>query len=68
MFGLGTGEVVLIVIVAFILFGPQKLPEIARGLGRAIRRFKEETTKMTEEVKKSTEDPTVKKDVPADKL
>ncbi len=51
MFGLGAGEILVIGVVAFILFGPQKLPEVARGIGRAIRRFKEETAAMTKEDK-----------------
>lgn len=54
MFGLGTGELIVIFVVAFMLFGPKKLPEIAHSIGKAIRRFKEETTKVTEDVKKSS--------------
>ncbi|MCS3917818.1 Sec-independent protein translocase subunit TatA/TatB [Fervidibacter sacchari] len=37
MFGIGTGELLVIFLIALLLFGPQKLPEIARWLGRATR-------------------------------
>ena len=37
MFGIGTGELVVILVLALLLFGPRKLPEIARSLGRAVR-------------------------------
>ena len=41
--GLGTQEIVLILIVLVLLFGAKKLPELARGSGRALRIFKAET-------------------------
>ena len=41
--GLGTQELVLIVLVVILLFGASKLPELARGSGRALRIFKAET-------------------------
>ncbi|WP_028660887.1 twin-arginine translocase TatA/TatE family subunit [Nocardioides insulae] len=43
MFGLGTQELVLILLVLILLFGATKLPELARGGGRALRIFKSET-------------------------
>lgn len=39
--GLGTGELVLIVVVLLLLFGSTKLPDLMRGAGRGIREFKE---------------------------
>lgn len=39
--GLGSGELVLIVIVLLLLFGSTKLPDLMRGAGRGIREFKE---------------------------
>ncbi len=39
--GLGTGELVLIVIVLLLLFGGKKLPDLMRGAGRGIREFKD---------------------------
>jgi sec-independent protein translocase protein TatA len=42
MFGLGVPEVAIIVLVAIIIFGPKKIPEIGSALGKTIRGFKEE--------------------------
>jgi len=39
MFGLGTGEILIIFAAALIFIGPKKLPELARGLGKGIREF-----------------------------
>ena len=52
MFGLGWQELVIILIIALIIFGPRKLPELGRSLGQAIRGFREGTVKATKEVKK----------------
>jgi sec-independent protein translocase protein TatA len=41
--GLGPGEIALILAVLVLLFGASKLPELARGSGRALRIFKDET-------------------------
>lgn len=38
--GIGTTEIVIIAVVLLILFGGKKLPELARGLGEAVREFK----------------------------
>jgi sec-independent protein translocase protein TatA len=40
MGGLGTSELIVIAVVALILFGPSKIPEFARSLGRAVSQFK----------------------------
>lgn len=42
MFGLGWPEVSIIVIVALIIFGPKKIPELGSALGKTLRGFKEE--------------------------
>lgn len=44
MFNLGFGEIVLILIVALVVFGPKKLPELGKALGAGIREFKKATT------------------------
>lgn len=40
MGGIGTSELLVIAVVALILFGPSKIPEFARNLGRAVNMFK----------------------------
>ena len=40
MFGLGTGELILILVIVLIIFGAGKLPEIGSGIGKGIRNFK----------------------------
>ena len=40
MFGIGAGEFIVILIVGLIVFGPGKLPEVGRGLGKALREFR----------------------------
>jgi sec-independent protein translocase protein TatA len=39
--GLGTQEIILIAVVALVLFGGKKIPELAKGLGEGIRNFKQ---------------------------
>jgi sec-independent protein translocase protein TatA len=39
MFGLGFGELILILLIALIFIGPKKLPELAKGLGKGLREF-----------------------------
>jgi TatA/E family protein of Tat protein translocase len=40
MFGLGFQELIIILVIALVIFGPAKLPQIGSGLGKAIRDFK----------------------------
>ena len=56
MFGLGTQELLLILLLVLILFGAKKLPEIMRGLGQGIREFKQASQEAVDEVKALTED------------
>jgi len=51
MFGLGMPELVIILVVALIFFGPGKLPELGSGLGKAIRSFKKASEGEDEEGK-----------------
>ena len=48
MFGLGTPELIVILGIAFLLFGGKKLPEIGAGLGKAIRSFKNGLSEVEE--------------------
>lgn len=53
MFGFGRFgpmELILILVVALLVFGPKKLPEIGRSIGKAIREFKSHSDKLTEEL------------------
>src|SRR5215475_7961510 len=43
MFNLGAGEIAVILIVALLLLGPDKLPELARGIGKFVREFRRQT-------------------------
>ncbi len=47
-FGIQPIHLIVIVIVALIIFGPQRFPEIGRGLGRALQEFRKGTREMTE--------------------
>ncbi len=46
MFGLGGGEVVLLLLLALIFVGPKKIPELAKGLGKGIREFQKAKNEM----------------------
>jgi len=58
MFGLGIWELLLILIVILLLFGGNKLPELGRGLGKAIRDFRRSSSEPDEiDVKSDKDDP-----------
>jgi len=50
MFGLGPWELLVIFVVIIILFGPKRLPELARSLGRSIKEFKHASQGLREEL------------------
>ncbi len=47
----GSGELLLILLVLLVLFGAKRIPELARGLGKGIREFKNATKEIEEELK-----------------
>ena len=57
MFGLGTQEILLILLLVLVLFGAKRIPEIMRGLGQGIRQFKQASREAVDEVKSLTEEP-----------
>jgi sec-independent protein translocase protein TatA len=54
--GLGTSEMIFIGILLLVFFGANKIPELARGLGKGIREFKDATKDVKNEIDKSLED------------
>lgn len=58
MFGLGFGELLIILVIVLVIFGAGKLPEIGQGLGKGIRSFKREVAKPDEiDVTPKSDDP-----------
>jgi sec-independent protein translocase protein TatA len=53
---IGATELILILAIALVIFGPSKLPEIGRTLGKAISEFKAQTSKVTEDLKVDSDD------------
>ena len=48
MFGIGTQELIIILLVALIIFGPKKLPELGRSLGRGLQQLKRASRDVTD--------------------
>jgi len=48
MFGIGMPELILIAVVALIVLGPKRLPDLAKSMGRAVREFKKATSELKE--------------------
>lgn len=55
MFGFGTQELVIILVIAFFIFGGKKLPEIGAGLGKGLRSFKDGLKEVNDEIKKESD-------------
>lgn len=51
MFNVGMTELILILVIALVVFGPGKLPEVGKALGRGIQEFRNATTSAKEEIK-----------------
>lgn len=54
--GLGTTEVIMILIAILLFFGAKRIPELARGLGKGIREFKDATKEIKNDVEGSMKD------------
>ncbi len=58
--GIGAQEILLILLLVIVLFGAKKIPELAKGLGKGIREFKDASKDITDEIKDA--DKSIKKD------
>lgn len=54
--GLGTGEILLIVLAILLLFGGKKLPELMRGMGKGVKEFKDAMNEPTGEKSEKKEE------------
>jgi TatA/E family protein of Tat protein translocase len=55
--GIGGPELMMIMFVILLLFGANRLPDLARGFGRAVREFKKATSGVEQEVRRAMEEP-----------
>lgn len=60
---LGGGEIVVVLLIVLLFFGSKKIPELARGLGRGIREFKDATSGVQREIEESMRDVPKKKEI-----
>lgn len=51
MFGLGSGELLVVLVLALIFLGPERLPQIATQLGKAVRKLKDAVDELKDELK-----------------
>ena len=58
MFGrIGMGELILILGIVLIIFGPSKLPALAKSMGQAVKEFRKGTEEVTEKIEKLADEP-----------
>src|SRR4029453_12530888 len=57
MFGIGMTELIVILGVALIVFGPTRLPELARSLGRAMNEFRRASTDLRQTFREAVDEP-----------
>jgi len=65
LFGLGTGEVILIALAVLLLFGGKKIPELMRGIGKGVREFNTAKDSLKSELEEGMREP-VKKETTAE--
>lgn len=64
LFNLGTGEIIVIVLVILLLFGGKKIPELMKGVGKGVKSFKQGLNEVEDEIKKASDDDTKGKSAP----
>ena len=64
MFGLGFTEILVILVVALLVFGPDRLPELARNLGKGLAEFRRASSDLRRSVLEATEEPRALKPPP----
>lgn len=55
--GIGGGEIILVLIIVLILFGGERMPELARSLGKTLREIKKATSGVEDEIKRALAEP-----------
>lgn len=56
IFGMGMGEIILVIIVATIIWGPGKIPEIARTMGKAVNTIRQTSSDLTAQITKELDE------------
>ena len=65
MFGLGFTEILVILVVALLVFGPDRLPELARNLGKGLAEFRRASSDLRRSVMEAAEEPKGRPPTPA---
>jgi sec-independent protein translocase protein TatA len=63
VFNIGPAELIVVVLVALLVFGPKRLPDIGRTMGRSLQQFREATKEIRQEVKENLGDVDIRKDI-----
>lgn len=63
MFGIGMPELIVIAVIALLVVGPKKLPDLAKSLGRGLQEFRKASEGVTESIKETLKPDDLKKEV-----
>ncbi len=63
---IGTQEIIIVLVVALLIFGPERIPEIAKNIGKGIRALRDTTTEVKNEIMKEVDETGIKKAIPED--